>query len=125
MNISFQNIPHETPEQIVTKFLETYADTEGSPIYVPKTHNNFKYCTVMRVYQVTRPYQHPKTNTKKEEKKDKTTITENTNNTPLTTLTLPVWNRMKKQINHGNNKDSTENNNIDKIKTQTKKHTTM
>ena len=66
-----------------------------------------------------------KKNTKKEEKKDKTTITENTNNTPLTTLTIPVWNRMKKQINHENNKDSTENNNIDKIKTQTKKHTTM
>ena len=37
MNISFQNIPPKTPEQIVTDFLETYADIEGSPLFDGKT----------------------------------------------------------------------------------------
>lgn len=37
MNISFQKIPPETPEQIETDFLETYTHIEGSPLYVRKT----------------------------------------------------------------------------------------
>lgn len=58
MNISFPNIPPETPERILTEFLETYADIEDSPLYATKTHNGVEYCTGTRVYQVTRLYQH-------------------------------------------------------------------
>ena len=39
MNVSFINIPTETPEQIVTELLEQYADIEGTPMYVKKNHN--------------------------------------------------------------------------------------
>ena len=39
MNVSFINIPPETPEEIVTEFLEQFADIEGNPMYVKKTHN--------------------------------------------------------------------------------------
>ena len=36
MNVSFINIPPETPEEIVTEFLEQFADIEGNPMYVKK-----------------------------------------------------------------------------------------
>ena len=58
MNISLINIPPETPEAIVTEFLEQYADIEGTPMYVTKTHNGKKYCTGTRVYQITKLFQH-------------------------------------------------------------------
>ena len=58
MNISLINIPPETPEQIVTEFLESYADIEGKPMYVQKTHNGKTYCTGTRVYQINKQYQH-------------------------------------------------------------------
>ena len=58
MKISFLNIPPETPEQIVTDFLESYADIEGKPMYVQKIHNGKRHCTGTRVYQITKLYQH-------------------------------------------------------------------
>ena len=58
MKISFLNIPPETPEQIVTDFLESYADIEGKPMYVQKIQNGKRYCTGTRVYQITKLYQH-------------------------------------------------------------------
>ena len=58
MNISFQNILPETPEQIITEFLEMHADIEGSPFQVRKIYNSIEFCTGTRVYQVTRLYQH-------------------------------------------------------------------
>ena len=58
MNVSFQNIAPETPEQRVTDFFETCADIEGSPLYVRKTYNGVELTTGTRVYQVTNLYQH-------------------------------------------------------------------
>ena len=58
MNVSFINIPPETPEEIVTEFLEQFADIEGNPMYVKKTHNGKTYCTGTRVYQITKLYRH-------------------------------------------------------------------
>ena len=58
MNISLINIPPETPEQLVTEFLEEYADIEGTPMYVKKSHNGRQYCTGTRVYQINKLYQH-------------------------------------------------------------------
>ena len=58
MNVSFINIPRETPEEIVTELLEQYADIEGTVMYVKKTHNGTRYCTGTRVYQITKLYQH-------------------------------------------------------------------
>ena len=58
MNISLINIPPETPESIVTGFLEQYADIEGTPMYVTKIHNGKKYCTGIRVYQFNKLFQH-------------------------------------------------------------------
>ena len=58
MNISLINIPPERPEQIVTEFLESYADIEGKPMDVQKTHNSKTYCTGTRVYQINKLYQH-------------------------------------------------------------------
>ena len=57
MNISFQNILPETPEQIIPEFLEMHADIEGSPFQVRKIYNSIDFCTGARVYQVTRLYQ--------------------------------------------------------------------
>ena len=36
LNISFLNIPPETPEHLLTQFLSIYTDTEGTPLYVKK-----------------------------------------------------------------------------------------
>ena len=58
MNVSFINIPPESPEEIVTELLEQYADIEGTPMYVKKTHNGRTYCTGTRVYQISKLYQH-------------------------------------------------------------------
>ena len=58
MNVSFTNIPPETPEEIVTELLEQYPDIEGTPMYVKKTHNGRTYCTGTRVYQISKLYQH-------------------------------------------------------------------
>ena len=58
MNVSLINIPPETPESLVTEFLEEYADIEGTPMYVKKDYNGRKYCTGNRVYQITKLYQH-------------------------------------------------------------------
>ena len=58
MNVSLLNIPPETPKQIVTEFIESYADVERKPLYVQKTHNGITYCTGTRVYQINKLYQH-------------------------------------------------------------------
>ena len=58
MNISLINIPPETPESLVTEYLEQYADIEGTPMYVTKTNNGRKYCTGTRVYQTNKLFQH-------------------------------------------------------------------
>ena len=58
MNVSLINIPPETPEQLVTEFLEEYADIKGTPMYVKKSHNGRKYCRGTRVYQINKLYQH-------------------------------------------------------------------
>ena len=58
MNVSFINIPPETPEEIVMELLEQYADIEGTPMYVKKSHNGRTYCTGTRVYPIHKLYQH-------------------------------------------------------------------
>ena len=55
MNVSFINIP---PEALVTEYLEQFANIEGTPMYITKTHNGKRYCTGTRVYQITKLYQH-------------------------------------------------------------------
>ena len=57
-NISFLDIPAETREQLVTKFLTNYTDIEDFPRYVKKSQNGVEYSTGIRVYQVSRIYQH-------------------------------------------------------------------
>ena len=58
LNISFLNIPPETPEHLLKEFLSIYADIEGTPLYVKKTRNRIEYTTGIGVYQVTRLYEH-------------------------------------------------------------------
>lgn len=58
MDVSFLNIPLETPKELVTDFLNTYADTRGTPLYIKKNHDGVEYCTGTRIYEVTGIYQH-------------------------------------------------------------------
>ena len=58
MNTSFSNIWPVTPEHLLTEFSSVYADIEGTPPYVKKSHNGIEYSTGICVYQVTRLYQH-------------------------------------------------------------------
>lgn len=58
MNVSFLNVPHETPDHLLTYYLNNYADIKGTPLYIKKSHNGIEYSTGIRVYQVTRLYQH-------------------------------------------------------------------
>ena len=57
MDVSFLNILLGTPEDLVTDFLNTYADIRGTPLYIKKNHNGVEYCTGTRVYQVIGIYQ--------------------------------------------------------------------
>ena len=58
LNISFLNVPPETPEDILTEFLNEYADIKGFPFYPKKTYDGITYCTGTRVYQVSKLHQH-------------------------------------------------------------------
>ena len=58
LNISFLNVPPETPEDILTEFLNEYADIKGSPFYPKKMYDGITYCTGTRVYQVSKLHQH-------------------------------------------------------------------
>ena len=58
LNISFLNVPPETPEDILTEFVNEYADIKGFPFYPKKVHDGITYCTGTRVYQVSKLHQH-------------------------------------------------------------------
>ena len=58
LNISFLNVPPETPEDILTEFLNEYANIKGFPFYPKKTYDGITYCTGTRVYQVSKLHQH-------------------------------------------------------------------
>lgn len=36
MNISFLNVPPETPDHLLTDYLNNYADIKGTPLYIKK-----------------------------------------------------------------------------------------
>ena len=143
MNISFQNILPETPEQIIPEFLEMHADIEGSPFQVRKIYNSIEFCTGTRVYQVTRLYQHiprrlpnmfgrsvvsiydkqpEQKEYQQQQKQQQNTYNKSTDNIPPMTQTVTTSTHMKKQINHGK---YTEDDKIDNIKNKTKKRTKM
>ena len=54
LNISFLNAPPETLEDILTEFVNEYADIKGFPFYPKKVHDGISYCTGARVYQVSK-----------------------------------------------------------------------
>ena len=58
LNISILNVPPETPEDILTEFLNEYADIKRFPFYPKKTYDGITYCTGTRVYQVSKLHQH-------------------------------------------------------------------
>lgn len=58
MNISLLNVPPETPDHLLTDYLNSYADIQGAPLHVKKSHDGIDYSTGTRVYQITRLYQH-------------------------------------------------------------------
>ena len=58
LNISFINIPAETPDEPLTEYLQQYADIVGTPLHIQKDYNGIPYYTGTRVYQVNRLYQH-------------------------------------------------------------------
>ena len=58
MNINFLNVPPETPDHLLTDYLNNYADVKGTPLYIKKSHDGIEYSTGIRVYQVSRIYQH-------------------------------------------------------------------
>ena len=140
MNISFQNILPETPEQIIPEFLEMHADIEGSPFQVRKIYNSIEFCTGTRVYQVTRLYQHiprrlpnmfgrsvvsiydkqpeQKEYHQQNKKQRQNTYNKSTDNMSPMPQTVTTSTQMKKQINHGK---FTEDGKIDNIKNKTKK----
>ena len=57
-NISFQNVPAETPDESLAEFLSQYANIEGVPFYVQKDFNGIPYYTDTRVYQVKVLHEH-------------------------------------------------------------------
>ena len=56
-NISFLNIPSETPDEHLTDFLNQYADIVGTPLHIKKEYKGIYYMTGTRVYQVTKLHQ--------------------------------------------------------------------
>ena len=58
LNISFLNVPPETPEDILTEFVNEYADIKRFPFYPKKVHDGIIYCTGTRIYQVSKLHQH-------------------------------------------------------------------
>ena len=58
LNISFINIPPETPDEPVTEFLNEYADIVGFPLHISKEYNGIKYYTGTRCYQVEKLHSH-------------------------------------------------------------------
>ena len=58
LNISFLNIPAETPDERLTEHFSQYADIVGTPLHIRKDHDGIPYYTGTQVYQVNRLYQH-------------------------------------------------------------------
>ena len=58
LNISFLNVPPETPDEHLTDFLNQYADLVGTPLHIKKDYNGIFYMTGTRVYQVNKLHQH-------------------------------------------------------------------
>ena len=58
LNISFLNIPAETPDEPLTEYLSQIADIVGNPLHIQKDHDGIPHYTGTRVYQVNRLYQH-------------------------------------------------------------------
>ena len=58
MNISFVNIPAETPDEPLTECLSQFANIVRNPLHIQKDHGGIPYSTGTRVYQVNRLYQH-------------------------------------------------------------------
>ena len=58
MNISFLNIPAQTPDEPLAEYLSQYVDIVGTPLHIAKDHHGIPYYTRTRVYQVNKLYQH-------------------------------------------------------------------
>ena len=58
LNISFINIPPETPDEPVTDFLNEYADIVGFPLHISKEYNGIKYYTGTRCYRIEKLHSH-------------------------------------------------------------------
>ena len=58
LNISFLNIPAETPDEPLTEYLSQFPDIVGNPLHTQRDHHGIPYYTSTRVYQVNRLYQH-------------------------------------------------------------------
>ena len=43
MNISLLNVPPETPDHLLTDYLNSYADIQGTPLHVKKSHDGIDY----------------------------------------------------------------------------------
>ena len=58
LNISFLNVPTETPDEHLTDFLNQYADSWHTTSHIKKDYNGIFYMTGTRVYQVKKLHQH-------------------------------------------------------------------
>ena len=58
LNISFLNVLPETPEEILTEYLNGYADIKGTAYYPKKNYDGIQYCTGTRLYQVIKLHEH-------------------------------------------------------------------
>lgn len=50
--------PPKTPAQILTEYLNEFADLKGTVFYPREKDNGIKHCTGTRVYQVSKLHQH-------------------------------------------------------------------
>ena len=138
MSVSFINILPETPEEIVTELLDQYADIDGNPMYVKKTHNGKTYCTGTRVYQITKLYQHIPRRlpnmfgrtimTYNQSNRNTTKIADNSkhqlNNKHQNKQLILTQTPMKTQIISGNNRDAIGRNKTNKKENKLTRFTT-
>ena len=57
-NITFLNVPTETPDEHLTDFLNQYADSWHTTSHIKKDYNGIFYMTGTHVYQVKKLHQH-------------------------------------------------------------------
>ena len=58
LNISFLNVPPETPDELLNDFLSDYADIVGEPLHIEQEYSGILYYNGTSVYQVKVLHQH-------------------------------------------------------------------